>query len=148
MTLDELKDLLRRLQLDYDAAPTLVYVFYQTADGLVNNFSISLRRARSRSGRPMTPEQLGALMQQYPAAAEGKIMAIEHPRQGLSQWMDMADVCRRLHVSRRTLTRWQQRGLLHPTRIGRRLYFNTADIEALLRSHLIQENGRLDKTSL
>lgn len=146
MTHEELKSILQRLQLDYDAAPSLVYVFYQTPDGLVNNFSISLRRARSRNGHPMTPEQLGLLMQQYPAAADGKVVAIEHPQQGLSHWLEAAEVCRRLHVSRRTLQRWQQYGVLQPSRIGKRLYFDAADIEVFIRSHRIQDNGRLDKT--
>jgi hypothetical protein len=38
------------------------------------------------------------------------------------------------------------KGLLHPSRVGRRLYFDPAEVEALLRSNIIQPNGKADLT--
>ena len=51
MTMDELKAILHTLKLDFDAEPQLIYVFYETPDGLVNNLSISVGSARQRNRR-------------------------------------------------------------------------------------------------
>lgn len=147
MTIEQLKDIMHQLHLDYDAAPGLIYVFYQTPDGLVNNFSIHVHHARQANRRPMGPEELADLMlRQYPATREGRLLAVEHPQQGLSRWAETADICRRLHTTRRTLYRWREQGLLHPSRLGNRLYYDLDEVDAVLRSNIIQENGRLDKS--
>ena len=112
MTIEELREILHRLHLDGDARPQLIYLFYQTDDGLVNNLTISLRSARQRNRRPMTQQQLAGLMEQYPDASGGKLLAVEHPAEGLTRWIDATDVCQRLHTSRQTLRRWVARGLL------------------------------------
>ena len=149
MTIEQLKDIMHRLHLDYDAAPGLVYVFYQTPDGLVNNFSIHVHHARQANRRPMGPEELADLMQaQYPATRQGRIMAVEHPKQGLTRWVETADLCGRLHTTRRTLYRWREQGLLHPARLGNRLYYDLDEVEAFIRSNMVQENGRLDHTGI
>ena len=44
MTKEELQEILHDLELDYEAEPTLIYLFYVTPEGKVNNFSISMRR--------------------------------------------------------------------------------------------------------
>ena len=49
MTKEALQEILHVLELDYEAEPTMVYVFYATPDGRVNNFSISMRRGREAS---------------------------------------------------------------------------------------------------
>lgn len=148
MTPEQLKDLMHRLHLDVDPQPDCIYVFYRTADGLVNNFSISVHSARQRNRRPMTEAQLADLMQQYPDARNATLLAMEHPKQGLTQWMETTDVCKRLCTSRNTLHRWIRMGLLHPSKLGGRLYFDPDDVEAMLRSHVIQPNGRLDSTGV
>ena len=148
MTIEELRQLMHRLHLDADAEPQLIYLFYQTADGLVNNLTISLRSARQRNRRPMTDAQLADLMRQYPDAADARLLAIEHPQRGLTRWMDTDEVCQRLHICRQTLLRWSKRGLLHPAAMGHRHYFDADEVDALLRSNIIQENHRLDRTAL
>lgn len=145
MTIEQLKEIMHQLHLDYDAQPSLVYVFYQTDDGLVNNFSISVQHARQRNRKPMTAAQLADLMQrEYPVTRQARLLAVEHPREGLTRWLDSAEVCRLLHTTRQTVNRWAQRGLLHPARLGNRNYYDAAEVDALLHSHVIQDNGRLD----
>ncbi len=146
MTIEELRQLMHRLHLDADARPQLIYLFYVDDRGLVNNLSISLHSARQHNRQPMTAAQLAALMQQYPAARDVQLLALEHPQRGLTCWLDGKDVCRRLGTSRQTLNRWVQRGLLHPSRLGRRNYYDPDEVEALLRSNIIQPNGRADTT--
>ena len=148
MTKEQLQQILQELHLEYLEAPSLVYVFYQTDDGLVNNFSISVRRARQRNRKPMTAAQLADLMQrEYPATRQARLLAVEHPREGLTHWLDSAEVCRLLHTTRLTVNRWARRGLLHPARLGNRNYYDAAEVDVLLHSHVIQDNGRLDKTN-
>lgn len=145
MTIKQLKEIMHQLHLDYDAQPSLVYVFYQTDDGLVNNFSISVQHARQRNRQPMTAAQLADLMQrEYPATRQARLLAVEHPQQGLTRWIDTADLCKQIHTTRRTLFRWRSQGLLHPSLMGNRLYYDLDEVEALLRSNVIQENGRAD----
>lgn len=144
MTKEQLKNILEALHLDYDARPWLVYVFYETDDGLINNLSVNIRHGRCRRPRKMSDRQLAELMQQYPDAAGSRILAIERPEQGLTQWMDAAETCKRLRTSRRTLRRWAQNGLVHPSKLGNRLYFDPAEVEHLLRSNMVQQNGRAD----
>ncbi len=145
MTIEELRQVLHQLHLDYDADPQLIYVFYQTPDGLVNNFSISMQHARQRNRQPMTQTQLADLMEQYPAAADSKIVAVEHPTHGLTRWIDSAEVCTRLNVCPHTLRRWVKMDRLHPAHLGKRIYYDPDEVEAFLRSNMRQENGRLDR---
>ena len=149
MTIEQLQEIMRDLHLEFDAKPSLVYVFYQTDDGLINNFSISVHRARQRNRQPMTDAQLAALMQrEYPATRQGRILAVERPPQPLTQWLDTHEVCRRLHTTSRTLRRWVSRGLLHPSHTAHRCYYDAAEVDDLLRSNVIQDNGRLDHLGL
>ena len=52
MTNDELRELMHRLQLDCAEAPRLIYVFYETADGLVNKKD-SLKLKQYLAGWPV-----------------------------------------------------------------------------------------------
>ena len=146
MTTEEIHDILHTLQLDSEGEPTLIYLFYQTPDGRVNNLTISLQSARQRNNRPMTDRQLVELMAKYPDAARGRLLAIERPDQPLSHWLDTAEVCRRLHTTRQSLHRWVQQGFLHPAHLGSRVYYDANEIDAFLRSNQLQPNGRLDRS--
>ncbi|MBR1785479.1 MAG: helix-turn-helix domain-containing protein [Bacteroidales bacterium] len=146
MTIEEIKAIVQKLHLDWDGKPNLIYLFYRSDDGLVNQLSISIHSAKQKNRRPMTDEQFAALMREYPAAREGSLMAIEHPKRGLTKWMDTFDVCEQLHTSRQSLGRWVKKGLLRPMKVGRKLYFDPEEIERMIRSNAIQSNGRIDTT--
>ena len=148
MTIEELRQIMHQLKLDFDCEPQLIYVFYQTPDGLVNNFSINIRHARQRNRQPMTVSQLCDLMErQYPDSREGRLMAVERP-DNLSRWLDSAEVAKRLKVTAQTVNRWAKKGMLHASKFSRRNYFDAAEVEALLRSKVIQDNGRMDRTGV
>ena len=134
------------LHLDVEEQPRLIYVFYETDEGLVNNFSISLQSARRRNRQAMSDEEIVGVMQQYPAARDARLLAVEHPQRGLTRWLTQKEVIFRLSTSRNTLYRWVQRGLLHPSVINRRNYFDPNEVEAFLRSNIRQDNGRCDYT--
>lgn len=148
MTIEELKELVDALKLDLNPQSNMIYVFYTTPDGTVNNLSISLRRAKLPDGHKMTDGDLAKLMQQYPDARRGTIMAVERPRGDLHRWMDAVEVCQALHTSRQTLRRWIHCGLLHPSTLGRKLYFDADEVDRILRENMITESGRLDETAL
>lgn len=147
MTKEELQEILHELELDYEAEPTLIYLFYSTPDGRVNNFSISVRR-----GRRLSDRQLERLMRrEYPATRQGTVIHTERPEwRPSTEWVDVTDVCNILHISNRTLRRWTERGLFHPTLMdgGRKLYFKRDEIDRVLESNAVQENGRIDATAL
>lgn len=145
MTKEEMQEILRDLELDYEAEPTLIYLFYVTPDGKVNNFSISLRR-----GGHLSDRQLERLMRrEYPATRQGAVIHTERPGWlSRTEWMDVTEVCNMLHISERTLRTWTTKGLFHPSTIdgGRKLYFKREEIDRVLESNAVQENGRIDNT--
>lgn len=48
-------------------------------------------------------------------------------------WMDSADVCRALGISKRTLQTWRNNGKIPFSMLGGKVYFHVADIGNLLR---------------
>ena len=136
MTKEEMQEILRDLELDYEAEPTLIYLFYVTPDGKVNNFSISLRR-----GGHLSDRQLERLMRrEYPATRQGTVIHTERPGWiSRTEWMDVTEVCNMLHISERTLRTSTIDG-------GRKLYFKREEIDRVLESNAVQENGRIDNT--
>lgn len=148
MTIEELKELVETLDIDLNPRSNMIYVFYTTPDGAVNNLSISVRRAKLPNGHKMSDGDLAGLMQQYPGAREGTIMAVERPHGNLHRWMDAVEVCQALHTSRQTLRRWIHCGILHPSTMGRKLYFDAEEVDRILRENMIRESGRLDETAL
>ena len=156
MTKEELEDMLHVMGLDYEAETDQIYVFYVRPDGCVDNFSISVRR-----GRKMSDNAIVEMMRrEYPATRQGEVMAVERPHGFVNikaqeqrertkeEWLDTTDVCNMLKVSDRTLRSWRRQGYLKGYNTGGRVYYSRQEIDALLRSNAIQENGKLDKTVL
>lgn len=148
MTHDELHSILQALDLEFDNEPRLIYLFYETPDGRVNNYSISVQCARSRGERPMTDRQLARLMEhEQPDSRGGRLLAVERP-DSLRRWIDTTEVCQILHTTPRTLYRWRVAGLLHPSFMAGRNYYDANEVDNLLKSNVIQENGRIDKKGI
>ena len=146
MTKEELQEILHDLELDYEAEPTLIYLFYVTPDGKVNNFSISVRR-----GGHLDDRQLERLMRrEYPASRQGTLIHTERPDSTPDdkEWLDVNEACRMLHISRKTLWKWTKRGLFTPSKVEGMVYYSRTEINDVITSNLVQENGRMDKTSL
>ena len=146
MTKETWQELLRTLDLEWEAKPSLIYLFYETPDGRVMNFSISIKR-----GHSMSDTRIEKLMRkEYPATREGKVLAVHRPEQSPKEnrWVDIPEVCEMLHITRKTLYRWTKKGVFLPSCIEGRLYYDRSEIERALDSNIIMENGRLDTTVL
>lgn len=145
MTKEALQEILHVLELDYEAEPTLAYVFYVLPDGRMGNFSLAIRQ-----GEKMTDEQMVALMRrEYPATRQGEVIAVERPEGATAtEWLDITEVCQMLHISRKTLWKWTRKGLLKPSKVNNgRVYYDRRQIDRMIRANAIDENGRLDKTA-
>lgn len=145
MTNEELKKILEILELDYEAQPPMIYVFYRLPDGRINNYSISFHR-----GSKMSDQKLESLMRNSsPTLRQSEVLGIERPDWVPPvEWLDIPDVCRLLRISSRSLRTWTRRGLFHPSQIGQRLYYSRNEVEDVLRRNAILDNGRLDSTVL
>ena len=145
MTKDEIKKILTILGLDYEAEANQIYVFYVHPDGRVENFSISVH-----SGRSMTDNEIVNIMRrEYPATRDAKVLSVERPEEQppkprKEEWLDANEVCKMLHISRRTLKRWTDRGLFIASQMGDRLYYSRDEIDRALRANIISESGRVD----
>lgn len=71
-----------------------------------------------------------------------KELYCSNPRDG---WMDSADVCRALGISKRTLQTWRNNGKIPFSMLGGKVYFHEDDIDRLL---LKGEKPRKPWTSL
>jgi len=49
-----------------------------------------------------------------------------------AEWIDSSDVCQWLGISKRTLQYYRERGKIPYTNIGKKCYYKTEDIRALL----------------
>ncbi len=147
MTKDELDEILRVLEIDVDAPANQVYVFFVRPDGRVDNFSLTVRK-----GRKMSDAQIETLMRrEYPSTREGTVLAVERPewRPKEQQWLDTTEACNLLKVSERTLRYWREKGYLTAHQMGYgRVYYSRQEIDCLIESNALQENGRIDKTAV
>ena len=72
-------------------------------------------------------ERFGELL----AAREGNFApATARPKK--MNWMDGADVCEKLGISKRTLQTYRDRGLLPYSQINHKIYYRTEDVEAFV----------------
>lgn len=144
MTDETLQKILSALELEYESEPTLIYVFYRTPDGRVDNLSISFRH-----GKGMSDEQLQQLMhREYPATRGTTTVAVDRPDWVPPvEWLDVPDVVNLLHISLRTLRSWTSKGIFHPSQIGRKLYYSRDEVEDVLRRNAVMDNGRFDKSA-
>ena len=63
-------------------------------------------------------------------------LARNRKQQPLSEhWLDIADVCNQLHISKRTLQSYRDNKVPPYSQIGGKIYFKSTDIEELLNSH-------------
>ena len=56
-------------------------------------------------------------------------------------YIDSADVCRVLNITKRTLQSYRDKGILPYTRIGGKFFYKEADIQKILEDGLVK-NGR------
>ncbi len=56
-----------------------------------------------------------------------------NPRDG---WMDSADVCRALGISKRTLQTWRNNGKMSFSMLGGKVYYKEEDIHCLLQTEI------------
>lgn len=64
---------------------------------------------------------------------------------GTEKWLDNQEVCLMLGISKRTLQTYKDKGLLHYSRLSRKNYFKSSEVEALLHNHIIDHHGPADE---
>jgi len=69
---------------------------------------------------------------------ENKMDGITEPK----QWEDSTDVCRRLQISKRTLSYLRESGVLPYTKLGRKVFFLQSDIN----DYMVKRLGRKTDT--
>lgn len=50
-------------------------------------------------------------------------------------WMDNQDVCELLHISKRTLQHYRDKGILPFSQIGAKIYYKASDVDEFLGKH-------------
>lgn len=147
MTKEELDEILAILGIDADEPANQVYVFFVRPDGRIDNFSLTVKK-----GGKMSDAAIERLMRrEYPSTREGHVLAVERPewRPPEQQWLDTTEACNMLHVCERTLRNWCRKGYLMSHNIGNgKVYYSRHEIDRLIESNVIQENGRLDTAGM
>ena len=57
----------------------------------------------------------------------------------ISPWLDNADVCRMLNISKRTLQTYRDNGLIPYSNIGGKFFYKEVDIQQILEEGLIKK---------
>lgn len=50
-------------------------------------------------------------------------------------WVDAYELCALMHISRKTLQRWEKSGVIGCSMIGRKKYYSKAEISKILEHH-------------
>ncbi|MDD4589540.1 MAG: helix-turn-helix domain-containing protein [Parabacteroides sp.] len=58
------------------------------------------------------------------------------------EWLDTPDVCNQLHISKRTLGSYREKGYLGFTKIGGKVFYSQTDIDNYLNDHKVRKEGR------
>ena len=69
----------------------------------------------------------------------GLVSEITAPYKALQQtskWLDQQEVCQLLGITKRTLQTYRSKGVLRATRINRKNFFKSVDVEALMQTKL------------
>lgn len=66
-----------------------------------------------------------------------KALYCSNPRDG---WIDSADVCQALGISKRTLQTWRNNGNIPYAMLGGKVYFKGSDIAELLKADMKHRN--------
>lgn len=53
-------------------------------------------------------------------------------------WIDQDEICTQLHITKRTLSRYRERGFLAYSKFGGRIYFQQSDIDDWLENHSVR----------
>lgn len=77
--------------------------------------------------------QLRIIIKEIVAEIQSETKA-EALAQAKGEMLTVNEVMQKMHVSRPTLHRWKKAGYLIPTSIGGRTYYNSNDLEALIKS--------------
>ena len=85
------------------------------------------------------------------AAVTGQLQRIEEKLDqfmvSVPGWFDPQDVCNMLHISKRTLDYYREKGVLPFSKIGGKIFYKISDIEGCLTEHLIKREWPRDEDS-
>jgi len=73
------------------------------------------------------------------AEFEQEIRALCSNSTTLADWLDNQQVCKLLHISKRTLQYYRDNGTLPYSQIGHKCYYKSTDVEALIRQSTIKK---------
>ena len=66
-------------------------------------------------------------------ALHAEVQRMKNPvNQFATEWIDGDEVMKMLNISRRTLCNYGSQGLLNPSRIGKRKFYNVQDVKRML----------------
>ena len=66
-------------------------------------------------------------------ALHAEVQRMKNPAdQFATEWIDGDEVMKMLNISRRTLCNYGSQGILNPSRIGKRKFYNVSDVKRML----------------
>jgi len=67
-----------------------------------------------------------------------KLDSKQNPKPLSETWLDIADTCQTLHISKRTCQSYRDNGILPFSQIAGKIYFRASDIQAHLEKHYVK----------
>lgn len=82
----------------------------------------------------ISSEQFDKLVEQVKTLNE-KVENINKKDPLKDRWLDIQDVCELLHISKRTLQSYRDKGILPFSQTGAKIYYKASDIQKHLEKH-------------
>ena len=68
---------------------------------------------------------------------------LDESQNSRKEWLDQQEACLLLHISKRTLSNFRDRGLLTFSKIGRKVFYSHDDIDHYLYVHKVRKGSAL-----
>ena len=59
-----------------------------------------------------------------------------------NDWLDNQDICQYLHITKRTLDHYREKGILPYSKIGGKVFYRMSDVDAYLNQHIVRKEEK------
>ena len=74
---------------------------------------------------------------------ESKLAEVPAPKSEKPEWLDPWEICKMLHITKRTLDNYRDRGYLTYSKVGGRVFYYRGDIDDFLKEHRTRKEPSL-----
>jgi len=94
-----------------------------------------------------TKEEFDDLLQRITSIDKKLDLALPHEGNSSNKWLSIPETCQLLGISKRTLQKYRDEGMISFTQVGNKIYFKQVDIEEFLSNFKVKSYNRKEGNS-